>query len=435
MTLDYDSLAVHRWMLRDGPRMQAFSRALRDVVRPGMVVLDVGAGSGVLSLMAARAGAARVYAVERTPVARLARQLVGRNGLTGVVQVAEADILQVSLPEPVDLIVSEWLGTIGVDENLLYPVLLARDRWLRPGGLMLPSVVRARLAPALTATRVEIDALQANEPGAAPAGQPQDAALPGADLDLDLGLLAEPSVHELLCRRYQVRPQDLAAPAQTLWCTDTRRASLRSAVEPNHAELTFEIAAPQRINALVAWFEAELSPATTLSNAPDQPETHWGQLTLPLQSVRTLPAGCRLQVRVACLPRVPGVSDLCWALRVDDGPWESHDTRFASGVPPQRAPRALHPPNGDTAMNTPTPATEPGAEPAAESVVLPTVEQAAPLTRFLARLSVDTAMLHRLIRDPQAVFEQEGLAADDVAALTSREATAIEIAMMKGTQA
>jgi hypothetical protein len=297
---------------------------------------------------------------------------------------------------------------------------------------MLPTVVRACLAPALTATRVEIDALQVNQPHAAPAEHSQDAALP--DAGLDLSLLAEPSVHELLCRRYQVRPQDLAAPAQTLWRTDTRSASLQSALEPHQGELSFEIAAPQRINALVAWFEAELSPDTTLSNAPDQPETHWGQLTLPLRSARTLPAGCRLQVRVACLPRVPGVSDLCWALRVDDGPWESHDTRVTSGVPPQRAARGLHPPNGDTAMNTPTAPAEPGAEPAAESVALPTVEQAAPLTRFLARLSVDTDMLHQLIRDPQAVFAQQGLAEDDVAALTSREATTIEIAMMKGTQ-
>jgi SAM-dependent methyltransferase len=430
VTLDYDSLHTHRWMLRDGQRMQAFGRALRELVRPGMVVLDVGAGSGVLSLMAARAGAARVYAVERTPMARLARKLAACNGLAAVVKVAEADMQHVSLPERADLIVSEWLGTIGVDENLLYPVLLARDRWLEPGGLMMPSTVRARLAPAGLATRVEIDQLRATRAAAKPSGDEFD-----LDLSLDLSLLAEPSVHELLCRRYQVRPQDLAGEPQTLWTTETGAASLGAALEPSQAELSFDMAQARRINALVAWFEADLSPGVTLSNAPDRPETHWGQLTLPLQTALDLPAGSRLQVRVACLPRVPGVSDLAWAVRVDDGPWESHDTRVAQGHSLEHASlRRSHSPTGDTMMNTPDSPAAPAAQAAAEAVVLPTAEQAAPLTRFLARLSVDTDMLYRLIRDPQAVFEQEGLAEDDINALVSREASAIEQAMMKGAQ-
>jgi hypothetical protein len=86
-------------------------------------------------------------------------------------------------------------------------------------------------------------------------------------------------------------------------------------------------------------------------------------------------------------------------------------------------------------MNTPTPPAGTDTTASAETVVLPTVEQAASLTRFLARLSVDVDMLYRLIRDPQSVFEQEGLAEDDIQALTTRQASAIEQAMMKGTTA
>lgn len=413
MTLPYESLEVHRWMLRDWPRMQAFDAALRELIRPDSVVLDVGAGSGVLSLMAAKAGAARVYAIERTPVARQARRLAHLNGLGHIVQVIEADMQHVRLPEPVDLIVSEWLGTIGVDENLLYPVLLARDRWLKPGGIMVPSLVRAWAAPANLATRCDIDYLRS---------QP---------LGLDLSELSEASVHDLLCRRYQVRDRDLASTAQLLWSTDTRTAELASALAPSEAHVDFVIEQAKQANALVAWFEAELSPGIVLSNAPEAPETHWGQLTLPFRGVLNLPAQSHLHTRVACLPREPGLSDVAWAVSVNDGPWQSHDTRAQPDDEPppvSRSSRTHALPQGDFAMASDTPV--PSSPPAPTGV--PSVQEAAPLTRFLARVSVDSDLLYELIKDPMGFFAQQGLSEEDIAALTSRDAATIEYAMMKG---
>ena len=112
----YSHLAVHRLMLRDDVRTRAFRDALRAVVRPGDVVLDVGAGTGILCLFAAQAGAARVYAVERTSIARTARALVARNGFSDRIHILNDDIERVSLPERVDVIVSEWLGTLAVDD-------------------------------------------------------------------------------------------------------------------------------------------------------------------------------------------------------------------------------------------------------------------------------------------------------------------------------
>src|SRR5688572_13080954 len=136
--MQYSALFSHRLMVRDSARTEAFRVALEAAVRPGDVVLDVGAGCGILSLFAARAGARRVYAVERTQVARLARDVARLNGFEHVVRVIEAPIEAVILPEPVDVVVSEWLGSIGVDENLLSAVLLARDRWLKPGHRLVP---------------------------------------------------------------------------------------------------------------------------------------------------------------------------------------------------------------------------------------------------------------------------------------------------------
>ena len=139
----YAEFEVHRTMIRDRVRTEAFRRAIESAVRPGDVVLDVGAGSGILSLFAARAGAARVYAVERTTVAVLAQVLAAANGAAEIVQVIHGDIMDVELPGRVDVIVSEWLGGFGIDEGMLAPVIAARDRWLKPGGVMIPRSVTA----------------------------------------------------------------------------------------------------------------------------------------------------------------------------------------------------------------------------------------------------------------------------------------------------
>ena len=86
-------------VIRDRVRTGAFQRAIDSVVRPGDVVLDVGAGSGILSMFAARAGAARVYAVERTTVAVLAQDLAAANGLADIVQVIHGDVMDIELPD------------------------------------------------------------------------------------------------------------------------------------------------------------------------------------------------------------------------------------------------------------------------------------------------------------------------------------------------
>ena len=142
----YTEFEVHRTMIHDRVRTEAFRRAIDAVVRPGDMVLDVGAGSGILSVLAAKAGADRVYAVEETSIAVLAHELAVANGVGDIVQVIQGDASEVEPPEPVDVLVSEWLGGFGIDEGMLVPVIAARDRWLKPGGTMIPSSVTAWVA-------------------------------------------------------------------------------------------------------------------------------------------------------------------------------------------------------------------------------------------------------------------------------------------------
>lgn len=109
----------------------------------GKVVMDVGAGSGILSLFVAQAGAAKVYAVEASSMADNARILVEANGYGSIIEVINSkieDITEDMIPKgSIDVIVSEPLGTFLVNERMLETYVIARDRFLRPGGKMYPS--------------------------------------------------------------------------------------------------------------------------------------------------------------------------------------------------------------------------------------------------------------------------------------------------------
>lgn len=162
----YGDLSVHRLMLMDKPRMEAYVRAIernRSFIE-GKVCMDVGTGTGFLAMMCAKLGGAKhVHAVEACPkIAAVARSLVARNGLTDRVTVHSKPVEKLTREDlglpggdagaanseaVVDVLVSEWMGFYLVHESMVESVLYARDRFLRPGGLLLPSSCRLFAAP------------------------------------------------------------------------------------------------------------------------------------------------------------------------------------------------------------------------------------------------------------------------------------------------
>jgi SAM-dependent methyltransferase len=305
----YAEFETHRTMIRDRVRTEAFRRALEAAVQPGDVVLDVGAGSGILSLLAARAGAARVYAVEQTSIARLAEDLAAANGLGEIVEVIQGDIIEVDLPEQVDVIVSEWLGGFGIDEGMLVPVLVARDRWLRPGGIMIPALVSAWTALVWDAYLCEsLESLR------------------GRPYGLDLGDLYEKTVNEIFYSGpgRHLSESDLRSTPAELWVTNPARISLDEATAPHSAEVRLTARAGVA-NALGLWFSAELVDGTTLSNAPGDPPTHWGMTTAPLRESLRLDPGSIVRARVTSTPARQIGTWTSWGLELPEGTWEEHD--------------------------------------------------------------------------------------------------------------
>ncbi|MBC8078441.1 MAG: 50S ribosomal protein L11 methyltransferase [Chloroflexales bacterium] len=109
--------------LIDVERTTALGRAIQALVRPGSVVLDAGAGTGILSFFAAQAGASKVYAVEMDPLlAVYLRRSVSANGLESIIEVVQGDVQQAALPPGVDVVICEMMDTGLMDEQQI-PVI------------------------------------------------------------------------------------------------------------------------------------------------------------------------------------------------------------------------------------------------------------------------------------------------------------------------
>ncbi|XP_043721009.1 probable histone-arginine methyltransferase 1.3 [Telopea speciosissima] len=141
----YGQLLHQQNMLQDYVRTGTYYAAVienrADFI--GRVVVDVGAGSGILSLFAAQAGAKHVYAVEASEMAEYARRLIAGNPSLGQrITVIRGKVEEVEVPEKADILISEPMGTLLINERMLESYVIARDRFLLPNGKMFPTIGR-----------------------------------------------------------------------------------------------------------------------------------------------------------------------------------------------------------------------------------------------------------------------------------------------------
>merc|ERR1711934_426239 len=147
----YAHFGIHEEMLKDEVRTLTYRNSMwhNKHLFKGKVVLDVGCGTGILSMFAAKAGAKMVIGVDMSGIVESAKKIIEANGLSDKIEIIRGKVEEISLPEgidKVDIIISEWMGYCLFYESMLDTVLFARDKWLRPGGLIFPDKATLYLA-------------------------------------------------------------------------------------------------------------------------------------------------------------------------------------------------------------------------------------------------------------------------------------------------
>ena len=238
----------HRIYLRDENRFSAYDRALAQLCAHGPVVLDLGAGTGLLGLTALRHGAARVYGVESTGFVDWTEAIARRNSADGRYVVFSGKSVEIDLPEPVDLVICDQLGGFLL-EGRPFPVLAdAARRHLRPGGALVPSAVEFWAAPT-SSQRVAEDLSFWGE----------------RHFSLDVGPLRSLQVGSVGWEKTD--GATLVSAPVLLGSIDTASGG------PNvDFTATATLEADTDVNAIACWFQAHLGAGVSFGTAPDDPK-------------------------------------------------------------------------------------------------------------------------------------------------------------------
>ena len=300
---DARRLEHHRIMLADAVRNDAFQRAIQSTVRNGDKVIDVGAGSGILSFFAAQAGAGKVLALESAPVAEDARRLAELNNVEGIIEFVEGDAGDFSTKGPADVVMCEWLGVFLIAEWTIFEAFAkVRDLCLRSGGSVIPRQARLLLGP------VSDEQLY---------------------FDRGLGFWEKP------CNGFDVSPgraQQLEntftylidADPDSFICEPWEILSLDCLTDNSDAMLFdshSEIQCPRSTtcHGYVGFFEADLAAEVKLDTSPFGPRTHWRQAYFPIESF-PIRAGETLITRAQTIrTRSTGYPRLNLGLELRDG--------------------------------------------------------------------------------------------------------------------
>jgi len=292
--MSYANVADHRSMVFDTIRNSAYARAIRERVGPDSVVLDLGAGLGVLGLLAAAAGARRVYLVEPEPVVQVARAIALANGLADRIVVLEGRIEDLELPEQVDLILSVFTGNLLYSEDLLPSLFHARDRWLKPGGTLLPDRAELLLAPLCAPDLHAKNVGRWSEP----------------DLGLDYSVVRRFAENNILWLSRNEIPGDLLAPGSVLSAPDFMTATQADCL----GTATATAGSSGLCHGLLGWIRIRLGNEW-LSTGLDAPELHWMNAVLPLGPPLPLVAGETLTMKL----QRPAKGDWTWSMQAAAG--------------------------------------------------------------------------------------------------------------------
>ena len=265
----------HRELLADETRTNAFRNAIAQVVRPGDVVVDLGCGSGILSFFACESGASRVYAIDQTHAADVASMLARHLGMSDRITVLHGEAKEIELPELADVLITETMGVMGLDEGIGGIVVDARNRFLKPDARIIPSRVGVSLVPIELEYHYEKHVAFWDEERY------------GLDLS-PLRLFASSAVlfAHIRANAYLDTPHEVLSI--DLLQGDAKNAS---------GSASFTVRRDAQMHGFGAYFTATLADGITITNR-DARSTSWSQALLPLDVPFELEQGARVDVEL-----------------------------------------------------------------------------------------------------------------------------------------
>jgi hypothetical protein len=284
----------HRQYLKDPVRLAAFGEAIAATIRPGFTVLDLASGTGVLGLLACRAGAARVYSIEVGGMIEVARELARRNGYGDRVRFIKGFSTHVDLPERVDAVVADQIGNFGFNAGVIQYFTDARARFLKPGGITIPSSLDLVVCP-----------LDSNELYGSIEfwnGRPA-----GFDFSSVRPLAANTGY------QVDIAPETaLGDPARIV------SVNLGADVSPLlQGRASTTIARKGTLHGVGGWFETELAPGIRMTNSPlSSSRISRRQVFFPADRPVSVADGDTVDVRMSIRPADVVVS---WSIDVFDG--------------------------------------------------------------------------------------------------------------------
>ena len=253
------SLHFYGEMIADVARIEPYVEALRRVVTPDSVVMDLGCGPGLLALLACKFGARRVYAVEPDNVINIAREAAVANGFADRIHFFQDLSTGITIAERATVIISDLRGVLPWFQKHIPSIIDARQRLLAPGGVLIPR--RDILWAALVETPEEYERV---------VGPWRDRLF---DVDLSAGL----SKITNSWRKTRIKPGELLT--EPLCWTTLDYSTVDS---PDvHAKISWRTTRAGVAHGVVFWFDTELEDSIGFSNRPGAPELVYGNAFFP----------------------------------------------------------------------------------------------------------------------------------------------------------
>lgn len=285
---NFTGLGAHEEMLSDSVRVDAYHRGIHRNVRPGDVVLDLGTGTGVLAMMASRAGAKKVYAVEHSEFIEVAREIATRNGFTNI-EFVQANSREFTPSEKVDVVLHEQMGDELFNENMLENLLDLRRRVLRPGGRILPARFRLFIEPVSLRDSMRVRRFWNID-------------LPDG---IDLGFMQSSPVAARFDHERMEHMWARAGSVERTMGTPSPAMEIDFDTLDSPATLPTDFVIERVadddmvVDGACVWFEADFDDETTLTTSPLAPVTSWSNRVFRLDREVAKGDTLRLRVRIA----------------------------------------------------------------------------------------------------------------------------------------